>query len=69
MKTSLSQRILLGTLAVFGLCGAALAHGDVGDGPTEDSSWGLGLAVMSESKPYRDFDNMNRPGFWGGSKL
>jgi outer membrane protein len=57
MKPSMSQRLLIGALTVFGLCGAALAHGDVADGTAEGSSWGLGLAVMSESKPYRDVDN------------
>lgn len=51
------HRLLIGTLAGLGLQAAALAHGDDAGGPAEGSQWGLGLIVMSESKPYRDFDN------------
>jgi outer membrane protein len=57
MNTFLTQRFALGALAAIGLHGAVLAHGDDAGGPAEGSQWGLGVAVMAEKKPYRDFDN------------
>lgn len=57
MKPTFSQLRLLGALAVFGSSGAVIAHGDGASGPAEGSQWGVGLAVMTEARPYRDFDN------------
>lgn len=59
MTQKLPTRILFGALTAITLHGAALAHGDAGEATegSESSQWGLGLAVMSEIKPYRDFDS------------
>lgn len=57
MNDFLSPRLVFCALATAALHGPALAHGgDAGD-PAEGSQWGLGLAVMTETRPYRDFDN------------
>lgn len=50
---------LVGLGAAFMLQGAAFAHGD-GAPPTEGSNWALGLAVMTDIKPYRDVDRETR---------
>ena len=60
MSTFLSQRLALGALAAVALHGPALAHGDEAGEPAAGSQWGLGLAVMAENKPYRDFDNKTK---------
>jgi outer membrane protein len=39
---------------------AACAHGGGGDPPVEGTQWGLGLAVMSERKPFRGVENETR---------
>lgn len=56
MKPSRSHRWLPAALAALGLQSVAFADGEA-DASNQGSQWGLGLAVMSENKPYRDFDN------------
>jgi MipA family protein len=56
MSIARSCLLPLAAAAALGIHSAALAHGDAGE-PAEGSSWGLGMAVMAESKPYRDVDN------------
>jgi MipA family protein len=51
-----SCRLPLAVATAMVLHSAAFAHGDAGE-LAEGSSWGLGMAVMAESKPYRDVDN------------
>lgn len=53
------RRLAASLLAAAGaalLPDGAFAHGDDGDF-SGDASWGLGLAVMNETQPYRDFDD------------
>lgn len=57
MNDFLSQRLVFCALATAALHGSARAHGGDAGEPAEGSQWGLGLAVMAETKPYRDFDN------------
>ncbi len=57
MKLQLPQQFLIAMQLTLSLQVAAQAHGGEAAGAADGSRWGLGLAVMSERKPYRDFDN------------
>jgi MipA family protein len=56
MSLARSCLVPLAVATAMVLQSAAFAHSNAGE-PAEGSSWGLGIAAMAESKPYRDVDN------------
>jgi outer membrane protein len=57
--TSIKYAISVFTLVLVGSSFTALAQGQDDDGPEDDeeaSSWGLGLAAISQQKPFKDID-------------